>query len=278
VMMIDIRIMSEKDIDFAVSMTDMESWGYLGSDFKRLISLEPKGCFVAWQENTPVGIVTTSSYDNYGFIGTLIVDRPYRDAKIGEALMINSIDYLGKKGVTTIELDGVFEAVSLYRRLGFKDKYFSYRLNKIVEDGEGEPQNFEPSMLDELIAFDREMTGLARERHLIRFAEDFANSIYVIKTDALRTYAVVRPHAEKRITVGPMIADSPESGEKLLLSILNKFNGYRLGLGVPEPNRQFIELLRRLKFQHTVPSLRMYLGRRLNYEEHICCIISPEKG
>jgi ribosomal protein S18 acetylase RimI-like enzyme len=277
-MMIDIRIMSEKDIAFAVSMTDIEKWGYLSSDFKRLISLEPKGCFVAWKEDTPVGIVTTSSYEDYGFIGTLIVDKLSRGAKIGGALMVECIDYLGRKGVTTIELDGVFEAVSLYRRLGFKDKYFSYRLSKIVESGKGDPQRFEPSMLDELVAFDRKMTGLARERHLVRFARDFSDSIYVNKPDAMRAYAVARPRGENSVAIGPMIADSPESGGKLLLSILARYKGYRLGLGVPEPNRRFVEFLRRLEFQHTVPSLRMYLGRRLNYEEHMCCIISPEKG
>lgn len=276
--MIDIRIMTKKDIAFAVSMTDMECWGYLASDFKRLIFLESRGCFVAWQEDTPVGIVTTSSYGSYAFIGTLIVDKPYRGTKVGEALMIHSIDYLGKKGVTTIELDGVFEAVSLYRRLGFKDKYFSYRLSKILEGGEGDAQRFEPSMLDELITFDREMTGLARERHLTRFAEDFADSIYIHKNDVIHAYAVVRPSGENRIAIGPMVADSAESGERLLLSILNKYNGYRIGLGVLESNRRFIDFLRRRKFQHTVPSLRMYLGRLLNYEENVYCIISPEKG
>jgi GNAT superfamily N-acetyltransferase len=276
--MIDIRIMAENDIAFAVSMTDMERWGYLATDFGRLISLEPKGCFVAWQENTPVGIVTTSSYGSYAFIGTLIVNKSYRGAKIGEALMINSIDYLGKRGVTTIELDGVFEALSLYRRLGFKDKYFSYRFNTIAEKGDGEPQRFEPSMLADLIVFDKNMTGLERERYLTAFAEDFADSIYILKTDAVHAYAVVRPRAEKRIALGPMVADSLESAERLILPILKKYNGYRIGIGVLEPNRLFIELLRRLKFQHTVPCLRMYLGRRLQYEEHICGIISPEKG
>ena len=102
--------------------------------------------------------------------------------------------------------------------------------------------------------------------------------IDLLKNDMIQAYAVVRPQTEDRAAIGPMVADKYESAEKLLLSLLKKYNGYRIGMGVPETNRRFIELLRRMNFQHSVPSLRMYQGRRLNYEEHICCIISPEKG
>jgi len=276
--MIDIRVMTDKDIDFGLKMTDMEKWGYLRSDFERLIYFEPKGCFIAYQDNVPVGLVTTSSYGDYAFLGTLIVDKPYRGAKIGQMLMEHSIDYLREKGVATIELDGVFQAVPLYRRVGFKDKYLSYRLTKIVEGRNHSLERFQPEMLDELIVFDKCMTGLERERYLARFAEDFCKSIYICKIDGLKAYAIVRPRAEKRVTVGPMVSENSGYAEMLLHSIMAKYSGYMINLGVLETNRAFVELLRCLGFIYNDPCLRMYLGEYRDYERHIYGIISAEKG
>ena len=131
---ISMSTMTESDIAFATEMTDREKWGYLQEDFRRLIYFEPDGCFVARMHGKNIGMVTTPSYGDYAFLGCLIVKDEFRGVGIGASLMNEAIDYLNKKGVQTIELDSVFPALSLYRPLGFKDKYLSLRLLRPSND------------------------------------------------------------------------------------------------------------------------------------------------
>ncbi|MBD3218560.1 MAG: GNAT family N-acetyltransferase, partial [candidate division Zixibacteria bacterium] len=73
----------------------------------------------------------TSRYEDYAFMGPVIVKEEFRGDGIGEKLMALGMDHLKSRGVNSIELDAVFLAMSLYRRLGFKDKHFSYRFRKV---------------------------------------------------------------------------------------------------------------------------------------------------
>ena len=187
----EIRKMTEADIPFAVGMTDIERWGYLPADFRRLISFEPDGCFVAWVNDRPVGMITSTSYNNYAFIGSLIVRQESRGEGIGEALMKKAVDHLTEKRIETIELDGVFAAVSLYRRLGFKDKYLSLRFVRDAADEYGELYSCSAEMADKIIAFDRKATGLNRNRMLKAYFGDDDYSIYAI---AGRTLALSQAH------------------------------------------------------------------------------------
>ena len=80
---ISMSIMTESDIAFAIEMTDREKWGYLQEDFRRLIYFEPGGCFVARTHGKNIGMVTTTSYRDYAFLGCLIVREEFRGAGIG---------------------------------------------------------------------------------------------------------------------------------------------------------------------------------------------------
>ncbi|MCK4328456.1 GNAT family N-acetyltransferase [candidate division WOR-3 bacterium] len=276
--MLTISVMTEDDIEFAEYLTYLEKWAYTQDDFKRLIFFEPKGCFVAWKDKERVGIVTTTTYDDYAFIGTLIVKKEERGKGIGKELMNHAIEYLQQRGIKTIELDGELVAISLYKRLGFKDKYLSLRFN--VKGGRYSDYStlYDASMLDEIVNFDREKTGISRERVIKKLLEEFSESTIVIRNKNLVAYAVVRPRAEGFFTIGPFIADKSAAGENLLKSIIRKYSKQRLCIGVPEVNSEAIRMLLRYRFKSTEPSLRMYLGERKDYEKHIYGILSPEKG
>lgn len=127
--------MMEDDIKFATKLTLYEKWGYKEKDLRRLIYFEPEGCFIAWKNEERVGMVTTTSYGDYAFLGCLIVRKEERGGELGTKLMEHAINVLKKKGVKTIELDGVFPAVSLYRRLKLKDKYLSLRFMRKATGG-----------------------------------------------------------------------------------------------------------------------------------------------
>ena len=126
--------MKKDDVKFALKLTRIERWSYNEDDFRRLIIFEPEGCFIASKNEKRIGMVTTTSYEDYAFLGCLIVLKGERGKGIGTKLMGHAINYLNGKGVKTVELDGVFPAVSMYRRLGFKDKYLSLRFIRRPEE------------------------------------------------------------------------------------------------------------------------------------------------
>jgi GNAT superfamily N-acetyltransferase len=273
-----IEVMTVEDTLFAGALAEEEGWAHRREDFLRLIEFEPEGCFLAWQDEEPVGMVTTTSYGDYAFLGCLIVRKEERRKRIGLALMEQAIRYLKEIRVETIELDGVFPAVDLYRKLGFRDKYLC-----VVFKGRGDKaatgtMPYVPEMADQIIDFDRKMTGLNREKVLRRLLQVFRDSVFVMRDEGISAYAVAKPRPGGFLAIGPFVAENRELAERMLHSIMGKYQGRNLAVGVPQINREAVDLLLGNGFVHAWPCLRMYLGKRIDYHRHIYGIIAPEKG
>lgn len=276
--MTEIRLMMINDLKQVYEIVDSMHWGYFDSDIKRMIDSDPQGNFVAVDEGRIIGVNFSSQAQDFAFIGPVIVGEDFRGKKIGEDLMVAALDHLKSANVATIELDAVFPAAPLYRRLGFKDKYFSYRLRKVINWPVQPIKKFEKSMTAELLSFDQKMTGLERSNYLEKFCAEFPDSIYVIKKDKLQAYGLVRPRVEDTFWLGPLIAEDDEIALTLFDKICGVYSGKTLALGVLENNRRFIRHLRAQDFIHTIPALRMYLGERLRYDSNMYAILAPEKG
>jgi ribosomal protein S18 acetylase RimI-like enzyme len=270
--------MTESDVPFAVSLTDQEGWGHTAADFSRLMRLEPEGCFLARENDQPVGMITSTRHGDYAFLGDLIVRPGDRGHGIGAALMTHAVAYLQSHGVRTIELDGVFAAVSLYRRLGFRDKYLSLRFRRERSFVEAKTVPRGSCTIDELIAYDRARTGLDRGQVLTQFMHEFSDHLFVDRTRDIEGYAFLRAAADGLLNIGPLVADRADTAASLLSAIIAACGGHNLGIGIPEINRAGVALLRRHGFLYRPPSLRMSMGERQGYESSTYAICSPEKG
>lgn len=202
----------------------------------------------------------------------------YRGIKMGEKLMIAGIEHLKKRGSITIELDSVFPAAPLYRRLGFKDRYISFRFRRESMSGESALHIFASSMTDEIIEFDQVMTGLNRTRYLKRFCSEFPDSIYIMKEGGIRAYAIARERKGGSLLIGPLVAENCIIAERLFLSIMHANPENVISIGVLEPQAEFIAFLRGMGFIHTIPALRMYHGKLRHYDRNIFGIMAAEKG
>lgn len=281
----EITVMTPQDVAFAIEMTDTEQWGNLPGDFQRLISFEPDGCFIARMGGQNVGMISSTTYDDYAFLGSLIVRNEHRRRGIGETLMRHAIDHMLDRGVKTIELDGVFAAVSLYRRLGFRDKYLSLRMNRPAHDPESEKIIATPplpSPIDatpaEIVTYDRSRTGLNREKILAQLLDEFPERIYTVGSGTLSGYTILRPVAGDSFAIGPVVADDSCSAELLVGLAVTDHGDHALGVGLTTTATGITETLLRYGFRFSLPSLRMYFGPRRDYEEHCFGITSPEKG
>lgn len=275
----EIRTMTEGDFDFAVEMTTREKWFQQRADFARLTTFEPEGCFIAWKNGFRVGMICSTGQGPYAFLSSLIVPEECRGRKIGEALMRRAMDFQLRRGAETLELDGVIPALPLYRRLGFRDKYLSLRFWR--PPGQMIPGNTtheRPAPLDAIAQFDYTKTGLDRSRILGRYYGEFNETLFAAGSEAISGYAFVRQRANDIRSIGPLIANSPIAAEKILSSIIDVLGDKRLAMGIPEINRTSAAMALRYGFVYDQPALRMYLGKRRDYESSVYAIISPEKG
>ena len=145
---------------------------------------------------------------------------------------------------------------------------------------ENHPREIKPGAIaiEDLVKFDMKLTGINREKILRRLHDEFPNGILNIGYETLDGYAAVRPREDKSYFVGPILALDAAGFTKLLERILDNYCKSDLLMGVPEVNQEAVEILLNHGFQYRQPSLRMFLGPRLDYEGGIYGIASPEKG
>jgi ribosomal protein S18 acetylase RimI-like enzyme len=274
---IKILEMTPQDIPFALSLTDHEKWGHQEVDFRRRIDLDPRGSFVAILNDEKVGIISSVMHGKYAFLGNLIIRDGFRGEGIGEQLMKHSIHYLLDKKTTSIELDGVLSAVSLYRRLGFRDKYLSMRFMRTPDNSNPPSTTMEKVNGKSIVAFDKRQTGLSRKNFLEGTMIDYPNCSFTIG-NPISGYGMIKPRATGTYAIGPIIANDFRSAKILLNQILIKFGDKPLSIGVPEQNHKMSQLLVEKGFQYRQPSLRMFFGKRIDYEKHVYAILGPDVG
>jgi GNAT superfamily N-acetyltransferase len=278
--MLEIRSMRPADVTFAKSLTDYEAWGHERCDFERLLELDPLGCFVAWENDERVGIATTIRYNDYAFLGNIIVKQNKRGGIIGPYLMEHAVRYLVKSGAGTIELDGVLPAVAMYRHMGFEEKYRSLRLiRKPAGRHRGPPASKTCSESTQIVAeFDHNQTGIRRQHLIRKLVEEFPDRVFCLKVNGLKAYALARERATGVVSFGPVVAENLAAYSSLLSNMLTVFDDRTVTIGVPEVNNAGVEFLLRNGFVYRAHSMRMYRGARIEYERHIYGIVAADVG
>ncbi len=277
-----IKIMSQNDVDFAIGLTNLEKWSNRKADFERLIKLNPDGNFVAFENDKRVGIITSAVFGKLAFVGNLIVPQKYRGKGIGRGLMEHALKYLGQhKKVSTIELDGDFPAVELYRKLGFRDKYFSFRFCRKPADspaGEIEASIIDPAKIIELDNRLINNPNISRDKFLSEYISLHNGQVYLTGDNKSSGYSVVRKCFGDYYVIGPTMANNPKDAELLIQSVIEIYSSEVIYAGVPETNRDAVNIILNNGFHYEQPSLRMYLGKKIDYEQNIYTIISGDVG
>ena len=73
--MLHIRVMNLDDLRLGSRLSDAAGWNQLLSDWRRLLALEPTGCFVAEWHGKPVGTTCVTRFDTIAWISMVLVDR-----------------------------------------------------------------------------------------------------------------------------------------------------------------------------------------------------------
>jgi GNAT superfamily N-acetyltransferase len=261
--MITFHTMTPEDQGFFLGLIDMVGWGLTDADYRRMLAFSPDGMFKATLDGEDVGVVVTVDYGEMAWIGNLVVVFEMRGRGIGEALMKRAMEHLEGLGIRCIRLDGVQKAVSLYRRLGFRDEYWSLRYTgRASRSPVTHAEPMRRSDLDAVTMLDEAFFRGRRGRMLRWVYERFPDLCFASWKDGELSGFIMAKDGSDSVKVGPWICcpGCEEAAEALLRSVMNMRVGEDFWVGCPEGNRSSVAVLERNGFTPLPSSLRMCYG------------------
>jgi GNAT superfamily N-acetyltransferase len=227
---INIRLLFESDIRAVMQLKDAAGWNQTETDWRRLLALEPNGCFAAVKDGRLIGTTTTTTYNNdLAWIGMVLVDPQERRQGIATQLMNVAIDYLKDK-VATVKLDATAQGKPLYERFGFHVESAIERWSGASKARNAETSNVpDHDAIRELLALDRVAFNADRWKLLEKLIDDASVPPVLLRATngALSGYALAR-RGTNADYVGPVVAKGPQHVESLLDQVLSELPGRRV--------------------------------------------------
>lgn len=279
----EVRVLREEHIPQVLRLTALENWGYNEADVRRLIHLEPGGCFVAIAEDRVAGLVVTATYGPLAWLGAVIVKPELRGRGLGTELINRALAYLEGKSVETVRLNSYLSVIPFYVRLGFRKEFEIIRFQgKPRGVGRGKATVVKAADLEALGKFDESLFGVPRGRLLQLLHSEFPKTFLISKVgDTPRGY-IVGHLSEGHCEVGPWVAHprTPIVAADLLRALVSKAKAKRYGLTVPTQNPAAVAIAKAFGFGETLVTMRMYRGKYLQGEDvkGIFALAGLEKG
>jgi len=279
---VEIRLLLEADIPAAMRLKEAARWNQTDDDWRRLLRLEPNGCFGAIKDGRLVGTTTTTIHGGLAWIGMVLVEPQHRRQGIAAKLMDVALDYLKDK-VDTIKLDATSLGQPVYEKLGFQVESVVERWSGTARSTGREIQP--PAVMDrdtvrELLNLDRVAFKADRSRLIETLTDAACVSPVLMRAadDTLSGYALARS-GTSRTYVGPVIAKDPEVAETLLDRMFSELAGREVYVDLNKQCSAGASLLSDRGFVKERDLMRMVRGRESEKTSPlIVAIAGPEVG
>ncbi len=279
-MQIEIRLLFESDIPAAMRLKEAAGWNQTEADWRRLMMLEPNGCFGAIRDGRLVGTTTTTTYgDELAWIGMVLVDPQHRRQGIAAKLMSVALDYLNGK-VGTVKLDATALGQPVYERFGFQAESLVERWSGTGHSLHSDVNRIDPDSMNELLVLDQIAFNADRSK-LIETLIEGASVPPVLMRDAdgaLSGYAFARS-GTRADYIGPLVAKEPRKVEILMEQLLSQLGDRRVYVDLNKESGASTRLLSVRGFVKERDLIRMSAGLpRAKTSPLIIAIAGPEIG
>jgi len=206
-------------------LKEAAGWNQTEADWRRLLLLQPNGCFAAVKDGRVVGTTTTTIYDELAWIGMVLVDPQHRRQGIAATLMNVALEYLNGK-VDTIKLDATALGQPVYKQFGFAVESKVERWAGTASSTGHEVQAvMDHETVRELLNLDRLAFNADRSELVHTLLEDACSSPVLIRAadGALSGYALARSGTRKTY-IGPVIANDQHVIDTLLERMLSQLS------------------------------------------------------
>ncbi len=262
-MPVTIRLLCDADLESADRILKA-AFGGLESriqDLRFYREIQPDGWFLALQAKTPVGMVGTTNYGAFCYVGLMAVHPNAQRLGIGLALMRHLLKWVDNLGSPFVLLDASQAGEALYKKLGF----VAYDQTYVFQRGENMPsynrasdvRPISDSDLDELAKWDSNFFGAERRKVLVSLLTRFPERSFMLRDEASRVCGYL--FAQKN-RIGPWVVQYPGDSERLLQAALSLPYDGPVSVVVPETNQDAVELLSRYGFERVRANRRMARG------------------
>lgn len=237
--MLAVRTMTLADLPLGMRLKEQAGWNQTELDWRRMLALEPTGCFVAELDGTPVGTTCACTFGPVAWVAMVLVEQSVRGRGVGKALMRHALDYLDGRGIRSVRLDATPLGQPLYEKLGFVVQFQLARYEGTLRPNNSPPpQGVMPAGrndLPALVALDRAATATDRQKLLLRLYDEHPQAVRLSRSaGGIDGFLMARPGARATM-LGPCIA-SPAAGPLLLADAWRRFAGHPVYVDVPLEN------------------------------------------
>ncbi len=263
--LIRFRTLKTEDIPFAMKLKQQAGWNQLEEDWEFFIRAGGDANLLATFNGVKAGTATTINYQKrFSWIGMVLVDRKYRGNGIGRALLNRSIEYADKMG--TVRLDATPQGKKLYDTMGFKDECELARFERPevpenLSGPYGDCRLMTNNDLKSLVEKDSQIFGANREAVLNYLYDNSPDYAFVTLNNEgeISGYCLGRSGSAFE-QIGPIVADTLESAEDLLLSAMKNCRGKKVIVDAFTENQSWTDVLEKNGFTVQRPFIRMYRG------------------
>jgi len=228
---LEIRQLTKNDLPGAMRLKELAHWNQTERDWRRLLRLEPQGCFVGCLNERIIASITTTTYGkDLAWIGMVIVDPEYRRQGIATQLMRAGLDYLKEQGIATVKLDATPAGRPAYQALDFVQESFVERWEGVARSALVKNPDVASSVSPMLLhALDRQAFGADRSRLLNLLVADSCAPPLALTTrnGQSKGYCLAR-RGTAASYIGPLIAADGETALALLDVMLDRLAGEKV--------------------------------------------------
>lgn len=235
--MIQIRPMKTRDIPLGMRLKQAAGWNQLTADWRRCLTLEPQGCFVAELSGSAAGTTTACVFGSTATIALVLVDPIFRRRGVARALMQHTLAQLDAQGVRTVRLQATPLGEPLYRRFGFVPECTFARFTGTLPPAVGEDRTarLRGEWFDQVMQLDRRATGMERGKFLFYLMDEHYRQVRVVEQSGqVEGFLACRPGAAAW-QLGPCIGTAGACRE-LLNSAWVRFGGQAVYIDIPTSN------------------------------------------
>ncbi len=276
--------MKNPDSGWAVELTRKEGWGFVRTDFQRILSHTPGGSFVAVVGGKRIGMLTTMCHGRTCWIGNVVVSSGHRGAGIGCRLVQTALDFAKARGMKRTALLSRERTTGFYARMGFRREARYIGSGGLPRERGSHPDvvPVSPALLSEVLVLDREACDEERRRLLERLAIDFGRYFLVFVENGRALGYIVGKPGRGMVDVGPWVCvrGRPDVARALFLA-LGARTKMRLEVYVPKKRRMALGMLDRLGLERIADFIEMRKGgqkRRTSAKVDMLAVAGLEKG
>jgi ribosomal protein S18 acetylase RimI-like enzyme len=255
--------LTEQHIEGALKLCRLAGWNQLAYDWRRLLKLEPLGCFAVSLKSKLVATVTNTRYgDNLAWIGMMLVHPDFRRQGLATMLVNKCLDFLRTSGTRCVKLDATPTGQKVYEKLGFEVEwpFRRWTLQRIPLNSQHVAGKVSPASQgshdfpDQVCELDASAFGADRSE-LIR---DLTPSTDVRFRGS--GYGLLRP-GYLADYLGPVVSGSLADAGDLIRELIDE-SPRTIFWDIPSPNDSAVRLAQSLGFQPGRDLIRMQIGRQ----------------